>query len=93
MITAICVGMQETETKRLLVHLVQRPHDFRDHLRHFAGSLVLRIAYGYKTLDQDDPMIKVAERALQAISTAGTPGKWMVDIIPARKCLKYCMVC
>ena len=77
--------MQEEETGRFLKYLLQRPRDFRRITRHFSGSVVLRIAYGYETQEHDDPMINVAERALEAISLAGTPGKWLIDIVPARK--------
>ena len=78
------VGLQEEETLRFLSRLQNRPGELRDHIRHFPSSLVLRVAYGYRTDEDDDPMVATATQALTAISIAAQPGRWLVDIFPTR---------
>ena len=65
--------------------LLEDPISLRRHIRHFSSSIVLRVAYGYVPEGDDDPMIAIATRALSAISSAGTPGKWLVDVFPVCK--------
>lgn len=52
---------------------------------------MLRIAYGYVTEDDNDPMVATATQALSAISTAAQPGRWLVDIFPscALTCIQF----
>lgn len=51
-----------------------------------AGAVILKIAYGY-TIEphKRDRLIHIANLALEHFSIAGTPGAWLVDMIPARK--------
>ena len=46
--------------------------------------MVLRVAYGYVTEEDDDPMVATATQALTAVSIAAQPGRWLVDIFPSR---------
>lgn len=49
-----------------------------------AGAVILNIAYGY-TIEphKRDPLVHIANQALEHFSIAGTPGTWLVDMIPA----------
>ena len=49
-----------------------------------AGAVILKIAYGY-TIEphKHDPLVDIAKTAMEHFSIAGTPGAWLVDIIPA----------
>lgn len=49
-----------------------------------AGAVILKIAYGY-TIEphKRDPLVQGANLALEHFSIAGTPGTWLVDMIPA----------
>jgi hypothetical protein len=49
-----------------------------------AGSVIIDIAYGIQVASAHDPYIKRSEEALSIIDKAGTPGAWLVDIIPSR---------
>lgn len=53
-------------------------HSFRE-----AGAVILKIAYGY-TIEphKRDPLVHIANLALEHFSIAGTPGAWLVDMIP-----------
>lgn len=48
-----------------------------------AGAVILKIAYGY-TIESNkrDPLVHIANLALEHFSIAGTPGAWLVDMIP-----------
>jgi len=45
---------------------------------------MLQVSYGYEPLERHDPLVQIACRALDAISQAATPGKWLVDVFPKR---------
>lgn len=53
-----------------------------------AGSFILKITYGYNIEPhQKDPLVNLADLALQQFSNAIVPGAWLVDVIPACKFL------
>ncbi|KAK7892475.1 hypothetical protein LTR67_007572 [Exophiala xenobiotica] len=76
--------VQEQEVGRFLLRVLQKPQDFVDHLRIEAGAIILKIAYGY-TIDahRPDPLVVLADEALDQFSQATVPGRWLVDILPA----------
>ena len=78
--------VQEQEVGRCLLRILQKPQDFVDHLRTEAGAIILKIAYGY-TIDahRPDPLVVLADEALDQFSQATVPGKWLVDTLPALK--------
>ena len=43
--------------------------------------MVLKIAYGYDTLENDDPFINLAHKALVANDGATKPGQ-LIEVIP-----------
>lgn len=45
----------------------------------------MRVAYGIKISDMDDPYITTAEEAMDGLAQAGIPGKYLVDFIPILK--------
>lgn len=47
--------------------------------------IILRVAYGYKVESTEDPLLKIPLSVLENFSIATAPGKWLVDIIPARE--------
>lgn len=49
-----------------------------------AGAIILKIAYGYTTDPHNlDPLVHMAGLALEHFAIAGTPGAWLVDMIPS----------
>ncbi|PSR74371.1 hypothetical protein PHLCEN_2v9879 [Hermanssonia centrifuga] len=83
------LSMQERSTTKLLGRLLQSPDDFMTHVRQSPGELILRLAYGYKvaTEQKEDPLVKIAEEAMQGFSRASEPGAFLVDTIPQLKYL------
>lgn len=52
-----------------------------------AGAIILLISHGY-TVDPrpgQDQFIKLADTATEQFSLSTEPGRWFVDLIPARK--------
>lgn len=51
-----------------------------------AGSFALRITYGYNVEPyKKDHLVELAELVLAQFGEAITPGKFLVDLLPARK--------
>ncbi|OCH84376.1 cytochrome P450 [Obba rivulosa] len=71
--------------RNLLSRLLHQPEGFLEHIRHMAGAVIIRIAYGIEVQAHDDPYIRIAEEAIQAASAASTPGAYLVDALPILK--------
>lgn len=75
--------IQETEAAYFLVNLLEAPDRLLDHIRHEAGSVILKIIYGYNTVRHDiDPLVDMAEKTVAEFAEASVPGRWAVDIFP-----------
>lgn len=53
------------------------------------GALILRLAYGYEVVDdqREDPLVRIAEEAMQGFARASEPGAFLVDTLPVLKYL------
>lgn len=60
------------------------PHLFLTHSA--TGEIVLDLAYGIDVKGTDDPFIQLAEAANQGAVATGTPGAFLVDVIPFCEC-------
>ncbi|KAJ7491568.1 cytochrome P450 [Mycena galericulata] len=69
----------------LLTRLLKRPDAFLDHLRQTAGEVIMSVTYGINVLPVEDPYMKVAEEAMQCLTVAAVPGKYLVDAFPILK--------
>lgn len=48
--------------------------------------MILKITYGYTTeAHTRDPLVDLANEAMQNFADATVPGKWTVDVLPFRK--------
>ncbi|KAF9498005.1 cytochrome P450 [Pleurotus eryngii] len=72
----------EAEVDNLLQGFRRSPQDFEKHIRRNAAAVIMKMAYGYSILDEDDFFIGVAEEAAQISGWALAPGRWMVDYFP-----------
>lgn len=43
------------------------------------------MCYGYKCQEGDDPLIKIADIAVDGFSRSSAAGAWLVDIFPIRQ--------
>jgi hypothetical protein len=79
--------VQEAESVHFLMDLLESPERLFDHIRKEAGSVILKITYGYTTAARgNDPLVDLARKTLDQFTEAVVPGKWMVDILPFCKC-------
>ncbi|KAI0634749.1 cytochrome P450 [Trametes polyzona] len=86
--------MQEEETHRLMLRMLQDPENFYRHPRESAGALILRLAYGYE-VSQDkgqDRLLEVVEVAMQGFCKASEPGAFYVDNFPILRYVPECLM-
>jgi hypothetical protein len=75
--------VQEAEAARFLVNLLDAPEELFDHIRQEAGSVILKITYGYNTVPRgNDPLVNMASKTMAQFTDATVPGRWAVDIFP-----------
>lgn len=46
------------------------------------AAIVFQISHGYTVSGNDDPLVKLAERANEEFGLAAAPGAFLVDIFP-----------
>ncbi|KAF9522934.1 cytochrome P450 [Crepidotus variabilis] len=51
-------------------------------LRKLAGGIILQVTYGYKVKDGQDDFVNLIEKSNENLSTALTPGAFLVDVFP-----------
>ncbi|KAJ0345141.1 hypothetical protein KNSL1_008738 [Colletotrichum chrysophilum] len=79
-------ALQEAEVGHFLLHVLDHPEKLRDHIRREAGSVILRVAYGYNPEPfKDDYLIDLAGEAMDQFAQAAVPGAFLVDIFPLCK--------
>ncbi|CAE6532763.1 unnamed protein product, partial [Rhizoctonia solani] len=74
--------LQEHEAKRLLRRLYESPEKFMQHIHLMAGSVAIRMVYGYKVDSPDDRLVQAAEQVMAIFSDVMAPGRWMVEVFP-----------
>ncbi|KAG6330379.1 hypothetical protein ID866_8709 [Astraeus odoratus] len=77
--------MIEYETRRFLWCVLNDPERIHAHVRKNNASIILRITYGYKTIDGDDPLVALAQLASSHLSLSTAPGAYYVDFVPLLK--------
>lgn len=56
------------------------------YVHRLAGAIILEIAYGYNAnTDGSDPLIHLADEALDQLSQSSQAGVWLVDSLPFRE--------
>ncbi|KAJ1307049.1 hypothetical protein OPQ81_008028 [Rhizoctonia solani] len=74
--------LQEHETKRLLWRLYESPEKFMKHIHLMAGSVAIRMVYGYKVDSPDDRLVQAMEQVMAIFSDIVAPGRWMIEVFP-----------
>ncbi|KAF2731693.1 cytochrome P450 [Polyplosphaeria fusca] len=75
--------VQEVEAVHFVLNLLQSPDDWFDHIRKEAGSVILKIIYGYTTEARGrDPLVDMAQKTADEFADATVPGRFIVDILP-----------
>ncbi|KAI9453226.1 cytochrome P450 [Russula earlei] len=74
-----------SEARKLLKAALRDPDNIHQHVRRFAGAIIVRITYGYEAQEQRDPIITLAESTVARFSQFVQPGAYLVDKIPILK--------
>ncbi|THH33486.1 hypothetical protein EUX98_g687 [Antrodiella citrinella] len=74
--------VEEQSTREFLQNLLVDPADFMVHIRHLAGTTIMKVSFGIDVKPRDDPFIEIGERAIEAVSATGNAGVYMVDMFP-----------
>ncbi|KAI1130849.1 cytochrome P450 [Nemania abortiva] len=78
--------LQEAEVGHFLLHLLETPEKFLDHIQRQAGAVILKIAYGYVAEShKNDHLIDIVGKAMEDFVHAAVPGAFMADIFPFLK--------
>ncbi|ORY18569.1 cytochrome P450 [Clohesyomyces aquaticus] len=75
--------VQEVEAAHFLLNVLDTPQDLFHHIRKEAGSVILKIIYGYTTETHGrDPFVELANKTMEVFTESTVPGKFTVDILP-----------
>ncbi|KAI0356908.1 cytochrome P450 [Trametes cingulata] len=75
--------LMEKEIARELVWLLDNPDAYVQHFRRTAGTVALKIAYGYQNENNEfKALVKDTEDALRMFAIAALPGVFLVDTLP-----------
>jgi hypothetical protein len=85
--------VQEEEAAHFLMNVLAAPDRLFDHIRTEAGTVILKITYGYTAKNRGrDPLVELAGQAVRTFAESTVPGKWAVDIFPFCKSCKSLIV-
>jgi len=71
------------ETHTFMKHISETPNSWQDHVRRYAGAIVLQIAYGYKAKEKDDQLVKLVDEAMENFSETTASNAFLVDVFPS----------
>ncbi|SCN87775.1 related to O-methylsterigmatocystin oxidoreductase [Fusarium fujikuroi] len=79
-------AIQEIEVGHFLLHLLRDPDRLVEHIQKQAGSVIVKVVYGY-TAEQfkPDPLLSTVRKVVDEFGIAAKPGAFMVDLIPILK--------
>ncbi|KAI0069232.1 cytochrome P450 [Artomyces pyxidatus] len=80
--TARHYALFEGETRALLRRVLRDPRGVKESIRRTAGSIILMLAYGYTTMEKDDPIERIADHAMSQFGELSRPGAYLVDVLP-----------
>ncbi|KAF5007397.1 hypothetical protein FDECE_6283 [Fusarium decemcellulare] len=76
-------NLQEAEVAHFLLHVRDNPDQLVDHIKRETGSIILEIAYGYRSEPfGSDPLIDMVGNVMEQFAAAAAPGAWAVDVFP-----------
>ncbi|GKT42927.1 O-methylsterigmatocystin oxidoreductase [Colletotrichum spaethianum] len=76
-------ALQEAEVGHFLLHLLDEPENLVKHIKREAGSLILKITYGYTAESfKQDPLIEMIDEMMDNFGKGAVPGAFLVDIFP-----------
>jgi len=75
--------LQEAEVGHMLLHLLDEPEHLLKHIKREAGSLIVKITYGYTAEPfKEDPLLQMVDEMDKNLIRGCVPGTFLVDIFP-----------
>ncbi|KAF9019569.1 cytochrome P450 [Hymenopellis radicata] len=65
----------------LLQQMLTTPEAFFSHVRHNAGSIILRLTYGYDATPVNDPYVTLVDQFVRRTAAAANPGSYLIDYL------------
>ncbi|TCD66167.1 hypothetical protein EIP91_001721 [Steccherinum ochraceum] len=78
-------SMEVFEARRFMRNILREKDKLEDHVRYWAGSLSLKIAYGYETKVGHDDLVELVDEAMDQFTFLSKPGRYLVDFFPILK--------
>ncbi|KAF4448226.1 O-methylsterigmatocystin oxidoreductase [Fusarium austroafricanum] len=76
--------VQDVESHRFLLRVLDNPGNLMDHIKKEAGAIILKMTYGYSVEPQkSDPLVLLIERMMHNASIVFVPMAFLVDILPS----------
>ncbi|KAF8140924.1 cytochrome P450 [Mycena galopus ATCC 62051] len=72
----------EVETRAFLKSTLERPAQWLEHTKRFASAIVIKVGYGYTPLEENDPLLMLANEAMEGFSEMTAVNAFAVDSIP-----------
>ncbi|KAK0500321.1 cytochrome P450 [Armillaria luteobubalina] len=85
--------VQMKATSVLLQQLLESPDDTYHHVRHHAGSIIMKIVYGYDVNPHGDRFVGLVNRVQESARVTGNVGTFLVDYIPILRYLPRWFPC
>ncbi|KAF9261282.1 cytochrome P450 [Marasmius fiardii PR-910] len=70
------------ESERMVHAIASSPSDYEKHIRRNSVGVIMKVAYGYEVVSENDHFIDVAEECAKISGWAMAPGRWLVDYYP-----------
>ncbi|KAF9871869.1 hypothetical protein CkaCkLH20_10501 [Colletotrichum karsti] len=75
--------LQEAESGHLLLRILDKPDGLFDHIQKLAGSVILKMTYGYNSEPfGSDYLVEAIAQVTHEFEKAVVPGAFMVDLFP-----------
>ncbi|XP_014558857.1 hypothetical protein COCVIDRAFT_35908 [Bipolaris victoriae FI3] len=71
---------------------VESKQSFYDINHRYSASIVIKVVYGHRVPDQDDPFVKKIYEVLHQFTLMSEPGKWLVNAFPSLTILLLVLV-
>ncbi|PYH76350.1 cytochrome P450 oxidoreductase OrdA-like protein [Aspergillus uvarum CBS 121591] len=76
-------AVQTAEVGRFLMRVLEAPGRLMEHIRKETGAIILKVGYGYTVEPHGrDPLVELADRAMEDFSVAMLPATYLVDYLP-----------
>ncbi|KAF1976591.1 cytochrome P450 [Bimuria novae-zelandiae CBS 107.79] len=80
--------VQEEEAAHFLMNMLDSPDKLFDHIRTEAGTVILKITYGYIAKNRGkDALVDLVGKAMWTFAESTVTGKWAIDMFPFLKYL------